>query len=182
MKKLLVASIISIVLFSSCEKDDIVPIQQPTQVVIPTPVAQTTTPSYNVIIENSNPTKKIIGLYIDGKLQKLDVGSYPVGYNQKAYAKSHDYICPNVYFPNGCRTLISVVYSEGGSFNSVKISRYKNGRRWATWDGLSGTSNSFNFIFNGSGNNSSTLGVNWGGQGVRPSNDVWTGPIEIIAK
>lgn len=181
MKKILfILFAVSIV---SCEKDEILPVnptiqRQPivTTPVTPIPSVQT----HGLVIENYNPTKKITGLYIDGVLQKLDIGSYPVGYNQKVYAKSHTPICPYVYFTEGCKTITTLTYSDGGKFNEVRINRYKNGRVWQTL--FADTEKGTSFIWNGTSNTSSTLGVNWNGQRQRPSNDIWNGPMEIIAK
>lgn len=179
MKKILIL-ILSMSLFS-CEKDVLTPISISPQTTVSTPTV-TPTVYYKVVIENYNPTKKIVGFYIDGVLQKLDVGTYPVGYNQKVYAKNHSPICENVYFPKGCKTLISIEYSDGGWFNEVKINRFKNGRAVQGIDGIAGNAKGSYFIWNAVPPNSSTIGVKWNGQGVRPSNDVWNDKIEIIAK
>ena len=172
---------------SSCEKDEHIPIQSVPQTTTLNNSTSSTNPptpsvmTHGVVIENYHPTKKITGLYIDNILQKLDIGTYPVGYNQKVYAKKHTPICPYVYFTEGCKTETVITYSDGSKFNSVRINRYKNGRLWMTLWG--DTEKGVWFIWNGgNSNNSSTVGVNWNGQRKRPSNDVWDGPIEIIAK
>ena len=109
----------------SCKKDEIPTPQpitttaQPTTPTVSTPSTPTTT-SYGIIIKNTHPTKTITGLLIDGKLQKLDVGNYPIGKNQDGYGKSHDPICSTVEFTKGCTTMISVTYGGTGSFNSIK--------------------------------------------------------------
>lgn len=177
-------SIFLLLVLCSCSKDipstQIIPVTSTQFEKVTTPIQ----PTYNIRINNSNSIGKIKGLYIDGVIQKLDVGNYPIGYNEVGYAKTHDPICPNVYFPNGCKTVLTVLYENGDKFNSVSIKRIKNGAGQVYIDGLSASIDGINFIWNGvySSSNTSLLGVNWNGKKIQPSNDIWVEPIEIIAK
>ena len=178
MEKLLIASVLSVVLFSSCEKDMPTPIVED-----PTKLSTFDASKYKFHVTNGHPTKKITGVYIGGVLQKLDIGNYPIGYGQEGYAKTFSPICENVYYPNGCKTELRITYSGEGKFENV----YVFGRSTATGvisrDLIDvGTISAFTWNSGINIKNSSLQGIVWGTDTVKKSADVWSQLLFIGVK
>jgi len=180
--------ILPLLFLTSCNKDlpTVRAVSTPVQTTAPV-VVQPTTPvatTSAITIKNTHPTKTITGVYIDGVLQKLDVGSYPVGANQTVTAKKHDVICPYVYFPLGCRTKIDIRYggtsTTDNTFNDVKVYRVKSRYEDLIISGPV-SEDGMQFIWNYRGG-TSTLGIDsWLNGGYQISRDIWYEPIKIIA-